>query len=198
MTTSLWAEVTIAGFFYLLGIVFLVLRALGIYDISALAGLKDYVPIVSIVGIALSYILGILTHRLVPVIVYGLVKFTTAAMRMRAPVAWTQQRSEEYYASLVILYQEGSVRLLQELDYHFNLLALFRSLVVAVLLCGCSFAFWLTGTINALWSLAALVASVLISIGFCLVYFDESRRYEHLQHVALQKLSQEPSALKKN
>lgn len=79
---ALWAEITIAGFFYLLAAFFLTLKVIGVRDLSFLPSLKDYVAAISVGIVVVSYLLGLLAHRLIPIVLSRPVRFLARRMKI--------------------------------------------------------------------------------------------------------------------
>ena len=68
-TNTLRIEVLTSGFFYFLAGFFLTLKLFGVYDLSFIIQLKDYLIYISIGVIAISYVLGMMAHRLIPLLI---------------------------------------------------------------------------------------------------------------------------------
>jgi hypothetical protein len=178
-TSSLWAEVTISGFMLFLTLFFLALKWLGIHDLSFFSDLKDYMTILSIGVVAVSYIFGILVHRLIFIMVPPVLRFLRRQFRQ---VAESELRS---HSRMVLVWQYGSERLQRELDYQFNFLALFTSMTVILPVLGVSAAIWVADTIAHSLAGPILILGIALGIGFFIAYSNQSRRYRQLQDQAL-------------
>ena len=95
-TFSLWIEISISGFFYVIALFFFLLTILGVENLNFIPNFKDYLAFVG-VGIAIiSYIFGILAHRL-------------------------KEEVNNSKADSVDLWQYGSARLHKEIDFQFTI-----------------------------------------------------------------------------
>jgi hypothetical protein len=65
---TLWIEIIIAGFVYVVGICFLLAGAWSVADVCVLALAEEFLPYLAAAAVAASYIVGIVAHRIVPVI----------------------------------------------------------------------------------------------------------------------------------
>lgn len=183
-TSSLWAEITISGFLMLLSLFFLALKWLGIHNVTFFSGLKDYMTVLSIGVVAVSYILGILVHRLIFTIVPPILRFLKHQFRLSRD----QETSESGFKShidMVSVWQYGSDRLHQEFDYQFNFLALSVSMTVVLPVLGISAALWLFDTSAHRLAVPTLILGIGLGLGFFITYLNQSRRYRRFQDQAL-------------
>ena len=194
-TSSLWAEITISGFLMLLTFFFLALKWLGIHDVTFFSNLKDYMTILSIGVVAVSYLLGILVHRLIFTIVPPILRFLMRLFR----IFRDQQAFESRFKShidMVSVWQYGSDRLHQELDYQFNFLALSVSMTGVLPLLGISAALWLADTSAHRLAGPILILGLALGFGFFIAYLNQSRRYRHFQDLALLEMEKVQQAKK--
>jgi len=152
VTATLWIEITIAGFVYLLGFCFLFLPPTPSVDLKAVLAYKDLLPYFSAALIGVSYIVGIVFHRVVVVIA----RFLTTHMRIGRLGERLGSYSSQRSAQLTEIWQFGSQRLQREIDFHFGLLALLRSLLTSVPLLAISSTVWATRSeIASPWRMSA-------------------------------------------
>lgn len=181
IASTLWAEITISGFIFLLSGAFLTLKYLGVRDLSFVAGLNDYATVLSVLAIAASYILGILIHRLISIAIKSsrplLLRLRRADGRATRPGSSVPEGT---HARTVIM-QYGSDRLLKELDFQFNFLALFSQLAVALPLLGISAALWLADTAAGRLATPVLVIGLVMGAGFVVARVSQGRSYERLE-----------------
>jgi hypothetical protein len=183
-TSSLWAEITISGFLMLMTLFFLALKWLGIQDFTFFSDIKDYMTILSVGVVAVSYILGILVHRLIFIIVPPILRFLNRQFRLFR----NQQAFESGFKShidMVSVWQYGSDRLHQELDYQFNFLALSVSMTGVLPVFGISAALWLADTSAHRLAGPILILGLALGFGFFIAYLNQSRRYRRFQDQAL-------------
>ncbi len=179
----------------LLALFFLALKWLGIHDFAFFAAFKDYVTILSIGVVAISYILGILVHRLIFIIIPPVLRFLRRQLRR----VHNQQATESGFMShsgMVLVWQYGSDRLHQELDYQFNFLALFVSMTGVLPVLGISAALWLIDTSVNRLALPVLILGIALGVGFFIAYLNQSRRYRQLQDQALLEMEKIKQAKK--
>jgi hypothetical protein len=183
MTLNLWTEIFISGFFYLLAIFFLMLRLLGVDDLSFLSRLQDYLVFVSFWMIVACYLLGILAHRL------------TSAL-LRSPARWLERRlfrsrvsllnvpKSDHLNNFVKVLQYGSVRLNRELDFQFSTLALFRQLIIAVPVLALSSLFWLAITPGRWLIVPVLAVALLLEVSVFVAHQRQHTHYTQLRDAA--------------
>ena len=174
ISTSFWAEVTIAGFFYFAAITFVFLRIADIKDLVFFSSIKEYLAFLSVGVVVLSYLFGIAAHRLVPII--------SAFTRI------SRNSNNDHTINLVHVFQYGSDRLHKELDFQFSLLTLFRSLSIAVPVFTCSFLVWLSDTIAYALTLPLLIFLLSLSMGLFIAYRDQRDKYISLQRAAFDEV----------
>jgi hypothetical protein len=68
---TLWIEITIAGFVYLVALCFFFLAIFKVSGFQILQPAKDFLPYISAGAIAASYVTGIVAHRIVQMISLG-------------------------------------------------------------------------------------------------------------------------------
>jgi len=177
IASTLWAEVTISGFIFLLSGGLLLLKYLGVRDLSFMAGLNDYLTILSVAAIAASYILGILAHRLISIAV----KSSRPLIRKITRSGGGDSGIPAGVHARTVIMQYGSDRLLKELDFQFNFLALFSQLAVGLPLLGICSAIWLADTAASRLATPALITGLLMGAGFVVARVGQGRSYERLE-----------------
>lgn len=180
IASTLWAEVTISGFIFLLSGAFLLMKYLGIRDLSFMAGLNDYLTILSVATIAASYILGILVHRLISMAIKSSGPWLRKIMRSPEKPPGPDDLPPNVHPRVVIM-QYGSDRLLKEIDFQFNFMALFSQLSAGIPLLGISLASWLLDTPQSRLALPALVIGLVMGAGFVVVRISQGRSYRRLE-----------------
>lgn len=139
VTATLWIEITMAGFVYLLGFCFFFLPTNPKADLSTVLSYKDILPYVSVAIVGCSYIIGVIFHR----VVQASVRFLTGRIKTGRLHGWIAQHSgRRSSAPLAEIWQFGSPRLHREVDFHFGLLALLRSLLFSVPILAISSTTW--------------------------------------------------------
>ena len=170
---TLWLEITIAGFPYALALFFLVLRYYGVSDVEKVLPSKEYLPFIAVVILAISYVLGILAHRLLQIVIRPMMRLVRYCFRRGTRHDGSTPDDTTNY--MVRVWQRGSERLNRELDFQFSLCALLQSLVVSVPLLGLSFSLWSCRSQNKFtWGI--LVLSIAFS-GLCILVYKHQQRY---------------------
>jgi hypothetical protein len=187
MTATLWVEITIAGFVYLLAGIFLTLNAAQVYDLQQLpAGLKEYLSALSVLSVFVSYVLGILMHRLIQILI--LRPINTLLQKLKLNFNVIGDVKPDYYLKNFVLYQYGSQSLHRELDIQFSTFALFTSLIISLPILGISLYAWLVHTPAQNWALPALATCLVFSGGFLLANIRQRRHFSELRDQAFTEL----------
>lgn len=140
MNVTLWLEITIAGAVYLLAIFFWMLVSLGLSDqqLAALSEhLEKYLPYLAVAFAATSYVVGILTHRVIQLTPRRLINRLLRFVNSESSDAVGEP------SDMVRIWQYGSERLHREFDFQFGLVALIRSLLFSIPLLGAGVASWI-------------------------------------------------------
>jgi len=179
---ALWIEITIAGAIYLVAILFWVL-ALFVPPDASLGSqpgdIQEYLPYLSVGFVAVSYIVGILAHRIVQIVIPPLLRRVEGLKDLSYDIG-----SEE---DLVRIWQYGSERLHKELDFQFALAALLRSLLFSVPLLGSGVGVWLfLRSQKGDWEVGGLTV-VIWALCF-LAYRRQWQRYCNMGIVAIRAL----------
>lgn len=186
VTPSLWAEITISGFFYLMAIFFFILRILGLKDLTPFDGLKEYLAFLSIGAVAASYILGVLAHRLIPILLI-IFKYLSTNKTRKAQTSNTNNK-ELHFHNLVNVFQYGSSRLNKEMDFQFSLLALLKSLTVALPIFTMSFLFWLSSAAESNLTLLLLGILLFMCMSMFVSFRIQESKYRMLQKAAFSEV----------
>jgi hypothetical protein len=184
---SLWIEISISGFFYLLALIFFMLKVFGIKDITFIADIKDFVTLVS-VGIAIaSYLLGMLAHRLLSVVFLKPLNFISRTFSRNQ---LTNEKTDytRHNANLVKVWQYGSERVHKELDFQFSLNSLMRSLIVGIPLSGISIAVWAWETKFQNFGVSILVLSFVLGIAFYVAYRRQRILFKNIEQAAIDEM----------
>jgi hypothetical protein len=184
-TTSLWAEATISGLFLLASIFLLSLKLLGISDLSLLSEAKDYLALASIGVAIVSYVLGVLGHRLIVIVLPPLARSLLRAVKL-AGVFKVYEVESTPHSHMIPVWQYGSERLHRELDYQFNFLVLFTSMTINLPLFGVSLALWSADAVSVKWmAMPALTLSVVVGLAFFAAHYFQYQQYREVQKQAL-------------
>ena len=140
--SSLWTELTICGFIYLLALFFLFLWILGVTNFKFFIQLKDYLVYLSIGAVAFSYILGIITHRIL-VIFRDYLKLIWWKIKNEQELIDKYKNSNSYNPKVIKIYQLGNERFNRDLDIQHVLLVMSRSLMIGFIILGITFWLWL-------------------------------------------------------
>lgn len=164
---KIWVEVTIAGFFYLLSLFFLILFFADIKDLEFLSQFKELTTPIYIVILASSYLLGILAHRLIPLLhvnpFRSLIKWIKGHQNNDEQKS-KSTREKTRYLNQILTFQYGSDRLHRELDFQFSLFALLSSLSFAMPFLGVSLSLWLSITGFHRYILPAIICFTVLTI----------------------------------
>ncbi len=118
-----------AGFVYLAALIFLVLPPHPKQDIHAIISLKELLPYLSITAIGVSYVFGIVFHRVTGLLLKMLrlgIKYPPLHKLLEL---YSGRRTDDAVANV---WQFGSVRIQREIDFQFGLLSLLRSLLFSI------------------------------------------------------------------
>ena len=202
VAASLWAEMTIAGFFYLVAVFFMTLRVLNVATLDFMTGLKDYFIAFSVGIIGLSYLFGMLSHQLIGIFLrpaFGFVAYMVRSLlsliervfgisRSRRKQSRKQKRSFEKTIDAkmkVEIWIHGSDKLHRELAYSFNALSFFTSLTVALPLVGLAFQYWMAYSQPQNDSSPKILVGCLILMVLCIVVdMKQLAYYRYLQYNA--------------
>jgi hypothetical protein len=183
---TLWIEITIAGAVYVAAICFAWLGWLRAKDLLAVVGDKDLLPYLSAMAVAVSYVVGMLTHRLTAIVGRPVLKHLERVATI--PRLFDPTPREVHFADMVSVWQRGSARLHRELDFQFALVALLRSLLFSVPTLTISVIFWLARTQQAgQWS-AASGAVVLWSM-VLVAYHRQWVQYRAIRRAAIEEIA---------
>lgn len=187
MTATLWVEITIAGFVYLLAGIFLTLNAAHVYDLQQLpTGWKDYLSVLSVLGVFVSYVLGILMHRLIQILI--LRPLNTLLQKLKLNFNVIGDVKPDYYLNNFVLYQYGSQYLHRELDIQFSTFALFTSLIISLPILGISLFLWLSQTSAQSWATPVLMICIVFSGCFFLANIRQRKHFSELRDQAFNEL----------
>jgi len=185
---TLWLEITFAGFVYLIGIAFLVLAGYQIGDPRVLQPPERYLPYLSAGVVAASYVTGIVTHRLISAA-------RKAIDRLVKP-AETTKRDALWWADAIHIWQFGSQRVHREIDFHYALFALLRSLLFSIPFTGLSVLVWMVRTGKP--GTGGILFMAATFWGPCYAAFRQQRSYFRLLRTAAEKDARRWAAEKGN
>ena len=142
-----WTEASIAGFLYLLSIFFLTLKFLGIENICMEDWWSEYLPYLAVAVVAISYLLGLTAHVLIPILLRRPARFLKII---------TQRIEQDRSRNDARLLQFGTESLQKQVKSQYSTWILFRLLTVGFPLAGLSCAIWMSGTPRSpfAWSIA--------------------------------------------
>ncbi|MCB9110660.1 MAG: hypothetical protein H6634_05380 [Anaerolineales bacterium] len=184
---TLWVEIIIAGFVYLLaGFFFILTKAGPPYNLDFLANWKDISAIVSIIIVFTSYILGLLAHRLLQFILLYVVEPIIKKLNIKFNVIGDARK--DYFSLNFILHQYGSQYLHREIDLQYSAFALFSSLIFSLPLLGWSLSRWLLQTNNSEWSSWALWICIGLAAASLLVNFRQRKNFNGIRDEAFREL----------
>jgi len=183
MALNLWTEIIISGFFYLLAIFFLVLKLMKVSDLSFFASLKDYLALSSVGIVVVSYLLGILMLRVMPVILGPAARFIEKRIS-RQSNAVKGTVTSHYQVEYVQVLQYGSTRLHWELDFQFSTLTLLRQLVVAVPFLVLTSTLWLADTTQKHLVLPVVLIFMILEVCIIIAYQRQKIHYRQLRDAA--------------
>lgn len=167
-TTSLVAEFILIGFIPFLSIVFGVLAANRIYDLSFLSQAKDYSAIIVFTATMFIYLLGALTHRLTQVINQYLWKpMLDLLPRHNEP---SSKDAKAWYDRFTLIYQFGSEKLIDRIQYNDSLIRIFGATLTSLPILAGSFSFWIYGAAGWRAVIIALVGCAILEIATFLSY----------------------------
>lgn len=183
---TLWVEIIIAGFVYLLAFFFFVLNKAGIYDFGFMPPLADFVGLISLLVVFASYIFGFLMHRLVQIVILNIVAKLLGKLGFDFNLLGDAKPG--FYRDSFALYQYGSPALHREIDLQYSAFALFTSLVFSLPLLGASLFFWLGHTDVKDWALSVLLTCIGLSILSLLVNIRQRERFNRIRDAAFKEL----------
>ena len=153
---TLWIEITIAGAAYLTSVGFCILAGFRVGPESLAAAPKEFLPYLSVCFVAVSYISGIVAHRLVQIAVPPILDQIGRVLNI--PELSARSTLDSTFAKHVVIWQYGSERLHREIDFQYALVALLRSLLFSLPLLGISMSIWLARIGSGVWWLPVLLA----------------------------------------
>jgi hypothetical protein len=143
MFASIWLEITIAGFVYVVAIFFAIVAICDVHDLAILRPPNELLPYISAALVGLSYVLGLIFHRLTPLVAPRTFPLLNRLIKRRGK---SYTKSPNSYLETAEILHGGSTRVHREVDFQFALVALFRSLVFSIPLLGVTVAIWLLRT----------------------------------------------------
>ena len=184
---TLWVEIIIAGFVYLLAGFFLILTRMDSSSLMNLGVLKDYAALVSILVIFASYVLGLLAHRLLQLALLTVVDPLLKLLGIKFNVIGDTRK--DFFSMNFVLQQYGSQFLHREIDLQYSAFALFSSLIISLPLLGWSLSEWLIKIKAPAWaSDTALWTCVLLAVAFFIVNIRQRRNFNGIRDEAFKEL----------
>ena len=161
------AATTVAGFCYLTGLIFFVLSARGEADLTSLVVPKDLLPYVSIVVVALSYVLGLVVLSMIPVLFSGL-----ASWLEKKGLSFIRVSSHEPGANEreVRIWVHGSAFIVEALNMRIGQLLMVRLLLPGVPLLTIGCAQWLFKFHSFEYGSIVLALGLALSVGLAGAY----------------------------
>lgn len=173
MLVGLWLEITIAGFVYLIAFLFLVAAYFRIGDARIFVSVKDFVPYLSASSIAISYVFGIISHRVIQILSSLFAPIRLLVFRRDER---NQKQTKEHELEMARIRQYGSVRTQREIEIQFGWLVLLRSLILSVPLLGFTVVVWLVRT-KMVGSEFVIVIDLAFWVLCCFVYNRQRDNY---------------------
>lgn len=184
---TLWVEIIIAGFVYLLAGFFLVLTKAEVPDLKFLADWKDLTALISILIIFVSYILGLLAHRLLQLALLLIVAPLLKLLGIKFNVIGDTRK--DFFSMNFVLQQYGSQFLHREIDLQYGAFALFSSLIVSLPLLGWSLSRWLINAHAPVWaSASAFWTCIFLAGAFFIVNIRQRKNFNGIRDEAFKEL----------
>ena len=170
---TLWAEFIVGGAFYLLSIIFILLLIEQRFDFELFYTIKDSWPIISLISIFFSYVLGYLVHRTI----YLFVSIFKHEKTLN---------NEE----IVILYQFGNNDLIENINHQYKLIVTSRLLCPGLILFGLILGIWLSK--SQFFDLSCLVSIIFVLMGSISLFISlkQKKEYKALCHAAVKLLKE--------
>jgi len=182
---SLWTEVTISGFFYLVGVFFIILNLAGVKDFAFLSGLKDYVTLLAVFTLFISYLFGVLTLRMLQILLSPISQSLAKLLKNKDLAVIDRDVAAEHN---VIIFQYGSERLQREVDLQFSLYVMFSSLIFSIPFVGLTSYLWLAKIHLTLLGQAVLITSFAFGIVFLIIGYRQRKNHNRLKDKAVKHL----------
>ncbi|MBI3168044.1 MAG: hypothetical protein HYZ22_06170 [Chloroflexi bacterium] len=183
---TLWVEIIIAGFVYLLAAVFFILNKAGIYNLQFMNDAKDYIGLVSLLAIFASYVLGMLMHRLLQFPVLYLINLALKKLKVNFNVLGDSKPN--FQKMNFLLQQYGSQYLHREIDLQYGAFALFTSLIVSLPLLGIALSNWLRHTAATEWSSTTLNICFVLAFLFFIIDIRQRKNFNGIRDEAFKEL----------
>lgn len=205
--STIWLEITISGFIYVLSAFFIVLRLLHVTDLSFISYVEDHLTLLSLATVAISYFVGMFAHRTISFFIFPIIRFV---IRRLYPSSRPKQEKpsirlfirkgiksiagsspvlvDPIYKHGVYIWQYGSIRLHKELDFQFSILALFRSLIFAFPLLGVTSAIWFSITIFNNLAIPLLVTFVILGFICIFIYRWQNTHFLKMRNAANEEM----------
>jgi hypothetical protein len=183
-STTVWLEVTLGGFLYLVSAFLLFQSWFGIHDLQCFS--SGILPYLATVVIAASYVFGLMLHSLIPTFFRWILPDDVKQyLRSNIP----DQPLKDPSTDNVLLALKGTPELHLQLKGIYSGAVLFRILTPGILLFGFALASWFMDTPNEHYSpFVLLVAFVFFILTLCM-YREYFARYKRFEMSALKALS---------
>ena len=185
---NLWIEITISGFFYFLATFFLFLSLTGIFDLTFINALKDYVTALSVAIVIISYIFGSLAQKIIPLVFRLPLRMVRRLFRITSTIPYNESESM-YSASIAFVRQYGTERLNREIDIQFSALMMFSLLSVGFPLLGLSAFVWLNNTSQKHLSVPILITCIIVGAFCFFTYIRHRREYGNFVRAAFGEIN---------
>lgn len=184
---TLWVEIIIAGFVYLLAGFFLILTKMDLSSLKDLAELKDFAALISIFVIFASYVLGLLAHRLLQLVLLTIIDPLLKWLGIKFNVIGDTRK--DFFSMNFVLQQYGSQYLHREIDLQYSAFALFSSLIISLPLLGWSLSQWLIHINAPAWaSDTALWTCFFLAFAFFIVDIRQRKNFNGIRDEAFKEL----------
>jgi len=148
--------------------------------------LKDYLGVISIFVVFISYLLGMLMHRIIQVII--LFPLNVLAKKFKLDFIFLTDTTPRFYLNSFALYQYGSPYLQREIDIQFGAFALFSSMIVSLPILGFSFYRWLVNSAYYEWARSELIVFIVLWFFLLIAVVRQRRKYNDLLKVSFSEL----------
>ncbi len=162
-TTALVAEFLLIGIIPFFTIVFTGLAIFRVQDLSLILQLKDLTTLLAVLTTLLVYLLGAVTHRLTQLINMESLRFLLKLPGIRRGIIqYTSQQQTDWFDAYVLILQQGSDSLVNEIQQHESQLRIFKSIGVGLPILAIPLSIWLYEFLSL--SFAAFAALVCITV----------------------------------
>lgn len=159
-TTSLVSEFLVVGLIPVSAIIFAVLSIMGIYDLSFIDKLKDYLTPLTLIFTLVVYSFGAVFHRLSQVL--ASIK-PLKAMTQKTVYKGIESVGKREIERRTYVEQWGSEAVVRKIEYNQSLIRVFSSVALYLPFLGISSAIWLYGIGSLRGGIVAFIVCIVIS-----------------------------------